>query len=91
MIEIISNPWYSAMIVLITQIGFIYLRTINVIFTATKKMIPSIVTGMGIGMFWLIGIAIGADAILQLKWQPIIAHLLGGAIGTYYGIKSKRT
>ena len=87
--DILVNPWYGAGIVLITQILFIYLRTINVIYTAEKKMVPSILTGVGIGSFWLIGIAIGADAILELKWQPIVAHLSGGVIGTYYGLKGK--
>jgi len=84
--EILSNPYYSALVVLISQIIFIYLRTINVIYTAEMKVRPAIISGVGIGLAWLVSMAIGADSIMKGQVLPIISFLIGGALGTYWGI-----
>ena len=88
--EILTNPYYSAIVVLFTQVIFIYLRTINVIYTAERKLLPAILTGNGIGLAWLVSMSIGADSIMKGEIIPIIAFLIGGTIGTYFGIKKKR-
>lgn len=89
--EYITNSnWLSALVVLITQILFLYFRTLNVIFTAERKMIPTQLTGIAIGACWLLGIAIGVDAVKEMKWQPITAHLIGGVIGTWFAFKSDK-
>lgn len=90
MIEIINSPWLGALVVLITQIIFIYCRTLNVMYVAERKIVASIVTGNLIGIAWLISIAVGANAIMTLQWQPILAHLIGGTLGTYWGFVTKR-
>lgn len=91
MIEIISNPYYAAMVVLISQFVFIYLRTINVIYTSEKRLVPAIVTGNGVALAWLISLAIGGNSIIHGEIIPIIAFLLGGTLGTYFGIKKETT
>lgn len=85
--ELISSPWLAALVVLITQIIFIYFRTLNVIFTSERKILASITTGAAIGIAWLIAIAIGANAIIEMQWQPITAHIIGGGIGTFWAMK----
>ncbi len=85
--ELLFNPWYSSIVVLIIQIIFLYLRTINMIYTVNNNIPGAVLTGLGIGLSWLIGIAIGSNAVLNLEWQPVLAHLVGGTIGTYYGMK----
>jgi len=87
---IVDNPWLGAFIVLITQIVFIYCRTLNVMYVAEKKVLPAIVSGNLIGIAWLISIAVGANAIMTLQWQPILAHLIGGTLGTYWGFKTRK-
>lgn len=87
--HIINNPWLGAIVVLITQIIFIYCRTLNVIYVSEKKVLPSILTGNLIGIAWLVSIAVGANAIMTLQWQPILAHLIGGTLGTYWGFKTR--
>lgn len=87
--QIINNPWLAASVVLITQIVFIYCRTLNVMYVAEKKMVAAIVTGNLIGIAWLISIAVGANAVMSLQWQPVVAHLIGGTLGTYWGFKTK--
>jgi hypothetical protein len=88
--EILENQYLSSLVILITQLIFIYLRTLNVIYTAEKKMIPAILTGNGIGISWLISISIGANAIMHGDLFPILAFLVGGTAGTYFGIKKEK-
>lgn len=87
--EMIDNPNLSAVVILITQFVFIYLRTLNVIYTAEKRVIAAILTGNGIGLVWLISISIGANAVMKGELLPILAFLIGGSVGTYLGIKKE--
>lgn len=87
--DILNNPYYSALVVLISQIIFIYLRTLNVIYTAELKTKPAIISGMGIGLAWLVSMAIGADSIMKGEILPIFSFLVGGALGTYWGIRKE--
>ena len=88
--QITNTPYIAAIIVLLTQIIFLYFRTLNVIYVSEKRILPSIVTGNLIGIAWLISITIGANAIMNLQWQPILAHLIGGSLGTYWGFKTRK-
>jgi len=90
MIEIMKNPWLSSLIVLITQILFVYCRTLNVIYTSDRKLIPTIITGNIIGICWLVTMSMGVSAMLNLQWQPILAHLLGGTAGVVLGFKTDK-
>lgn len=87
--EILNNPYLSALVVLISQIIFIYLRTVNVIYTAERRMLAAILSGNGIGLSWLVSMSIGANSILEGQVLPIIAFLIGGTLGTYWGIKKE--
>jgi hypothetical protein len=87
--EILSNPYLSALVVLFSQIVFIYLRTVNVIYTAEKRLVPAIISGNGIGLAWLVSMSIGANSIMQGEILPIVTFLLGGSLGTYWGIKKE--
>lgn len=85
--EFLSNPWYAAIVVFITQIIFLYLRTLNVIYTSERKVLGTILTGNGVSVSWLISMSIGLNSMFTGAWQPIVAFLVGGTIGTYWGIK----
>lgn len=87
--EILNNSYLSALVVLISQIVFIYLRTVNVIYTAERRMLPAILTSNGIALAWLVSMSIGANSILEGQVLPIIAFLIGGTLGTYWGIKKE--
>ena len=65
--ELLANPWYAAIIVFITQIIFLYLRTLNVIYTAERKVWGTILTGNGVSVSWLISMSIG----LKLRSQVV--------------------
>ena len=88
--SIINNPYLSAVIILISQIVFIFLRTINVIYTSERRLWPAIWSGNGIALAWLVSISIGANSVMQGHILPIMAFLVGGAVGTYLGIKKEQ-
>lgn len=75
-------------VVFFTQIIFIWLRTINISHIAHKRVVASIISGNGIAITWMISTTIGVSALLQGEPLPIIAHLIGGSIGTFIGLKS---
>lgn len=85
--EIMNNPLWSSLIVFASQIVFIYLRTINMIYTADRRIWPSIFTGMGVGLLTLISFSIGVKSVLSGEVIPIVVFLVGGAVGAYLGIK----
>lgn len=85
------NPTVLGFIVLFTQIVFLYLRTLNVKAVARDDMWTAIWTGWGIGISWMVGIAIGANAMMEGHVFPIVMHILGGTIGTYMGMRKKKS
>jgi uncharacterized protein (DUF486 family) len=82
------NPWLASGIILISQIAFIYFRTINVIHTTNKDWKKAILSGWGVGITWLMSVSLGVNSMINMQWQPIVAFLLAGAIGTFIGIKT---
>lgn len=75
------------LIVLVTQIVFVWLRTLNIKQIENNNLLGAIITGNGIGLMWMVGIAIGANAMMEGNWFPILMHLVGGSIGTYLGMR----
>lgn len=85
-----SNPWLSAAIVLITQTIFLWSRTLNIVAISKLQVWRSIWTGIVIGLSWMVAIAIGVDALWTGTIQPIIAHIIGGVIGTWITLRQER-
>ena len=90
MMEYFQNPWIASVAIFITQIAFLYFRTLNLRYVAEGNTIMAILSGNGVGIAWLISTTMGVSAISMLDWQPIAAFLIGGSIGTYYGLKKKK-
>lgn len=78
------------LIVFVAQIIFLWLRTLNIKYTATNNLLGAVLSGVGIGLAWMVGIAVGANSVMEGNIFPIIMHIIGGAIGTYLGMR-KRT
>lgn len=87
--ELLSNPWYAALIAFLTQIAFLYFRTLNVFYTIERKMFGAIWTNIMLSISWLLSMSIGINSMIIGDWQPITAFLLGGTFGTYCGLKKK--
>lgn len=82
---------YNCIVVLISQIVFLWLRTVNVKRVALNQLWPAIFSGTGVGITWLISVSMGVDSLLDIKnkWPVTLCHLIGGAIGTYMGMRKK--
>lgn len=84
---LVTNPWISALIVLISQIIIFYLRTINIIQTVQGKMWLAILSSSGVNLLGLISMAVGVTSLMNGEWQSIVTLLIGGSVGTYFGMK----
>ena len=85
--EILNNPWYASIVIFFTQIFLIYWRTINILFITNKNITGAIWTNNLGAILSLISMSIGVNSIYHSQWVPIIFFLLGGSIGTYFGVK----
>jgi len=86
--ELLANPWYAAVLIFITQILMLYLRTINILYTTNNNIFGAIWSNNGVAITWLLSMTIGMNSVLTGQWQPITAFLIGGSIGTYWGMKN---
>ncbi len=89
--DLIKNPWMAGLAVTISQIIFLYLRTLNVMYTAERKLWGTLITGNGISLAWLFSLSLGANAMIEGQWQPIIGTMVGGTIGVIMSFKTKNT
>lgn len=83
-------------IVFLTQLVFIWFRTLNVKAVADNNIKNVILTGAAVHLAWLVGIAIGASNMYKIitsfnfQFLPIIfSSLIGGLIGSYLAMIKK--
>lgn len=84
--DIIQDPWVAAILIFTTQLLMLYLRTINIIHTTERNILGALWSNNGIALTWLVSMSIGLNSMLTGQWQPIIAFLMGGSLGTYWSI-----
>jgi len=82
---IINHEFWAAFITLVVLIIFIYLRTVNVAAIADRKLWLAVFSGVGIGLSWMISTSLSVTSVIEFKLFPILAHLVGGVLGTYWG------
>jgi len=92
-----DNILVMAIVNFITQVAFIWTRTLNVKAVAGNMMKEALMTGALVHITWLISISLSTYSVVALisdwQWQYIpvpIASLIGGLIGTYFGLKEKQ-
>ena len=76
-------------IVFLTQIAFVFSRTMNVIYTSEHNENMAMITGAVTHITWLLSVGIGVSSVMYLNWTVMTSSLIGGLIGTKYGIKLK--
>jgi hypothetical protein len=84
------SPESQSFIVFLSQIVFVYLRTINVKAISEEKPFMALLSGNAQAITGLISLAIGIYSIIDLNVLPIIAYLLGGSLGIFLAMKSKK-
>ncbi len=85
--ELLANPWYASILVFFTQILMLYFRTVNIFYTTKHDMFGAIWSNNANAIAWLLSMTIGMNSMINGQWQPILAYLIGGSLGTYWGIK----
>lgn len=88
--DLLANPWYAAGIVFITQILMLYFRTINIFYTTKTNVFGAIWSNNANAIMWLMSMTIGMNSMINGQWQPILMYLLGGSLGTYWGVKKEQ-
>ena len=84
------SPEIQSLIVLFSQVVFVYFRTVNVKAVANGNLAIAVLSGNAIGITGLLSMAIGINSIIDGQLLPVLTYLLGGAIGTYLAMKRKR-
>lgn len=79
----------QGMVLFMSQIGFIYFRTLNVYFNSKLDRIGVFWTGVIVHIFWLISIAIGVTAIVKGNYFLVLFSLSGGLLGADRALRSK--
>lgn len=81
----------------LTQLVFIYFRTLNVRYVATGNKWGAVLTGTMVHWAWLVGIAIGVASLTDIivNWRldylpVIIASTVAGGLGTWWGMYRKK-
>lgn len=87
---LLASPLYSSIIVFVSQILFIYLRTINIIYTNDRRLFLSTLTGSVIGFTYLISTAFSLNSILTGDIFTVLAFIIGGVIGNIWGILQEK-
>ena len=87
--NLLQNDYITALIVLVVQFLFLWLRTLNIMYTSEKKLIPTLITGNLVAICMLVGASIGFKTIMEFRIIPLIGHLIGGSLGVIYSFKFK--
>jgi len=88
--SIVDMPLYlQGIILFLSQITFIYFRTLNVYFNSKLARLEVAITGIAIYCTWLIGIAIGAHAIMEGDYILALPGLIGGTLGADLALKNR--
>ena len=80
----------QSLIVFISEIIFLYLKTINIQAISRGKVLPAIVSNSAVSITWLIGVTISINSLLNNHYLPILCFLAGGAIGTYLAMTRQK-
>lgn len=83
----------QSLIVFVSEIIFLYMKTINIQAISKAKVFPAIVSNSAVSITWLIGVTISITSLLNKHYLPILCFLAGGVIGTYLAMmrhKKKR-
>jgi hypothetical protein len=93
-----SDIIFESAVVFLSQLAFLYARTVNIHFIAEGDIKRTLISGGLIHVLWLIAIAIGAKGVLMvmvehdMRYIPVIIFsLIGSLLGCYIGlIRSKK-
>lgn len=88
--QLLSHPIIASLLVLITQVLFLYFRTINVIYASKGNMKGAVLSELAVSICRLLSISIGVNSVLTGDFITAVFYLLGAVIGTWWAMKTTR-
>ena len=87
-----SSVYMECSVVMLSQLIFIFTRTLNIIYTAERKAWASVITNGIISLSFLVTMWLGVGSLedLRHKWPVLICSVIGSSLGTYYGIRLEK-
>ena len=87
---ILNNVCLSSLFVLITQLLFMFFRTINIIHTTNGDIMRSALSNLATTIIALLGTSVGIKSVLEGEWTVVVFYLIGSTIGQILGMKKLR-
>ena len=83
------NIYLQVVILFISQLVFIYFRTLNISAQLEHNRFKLFWTGLFVHVTWLLGITIGVSALLEGTYWLVLVSWLGGSLGADLGLKKQ--
>lgn len=80
------NIYIQCLIVFISQLIFVFFRTINVNANVLKDRFTLFWSGVIVHISWIVSLSLGVNAMLKGNYILILFSVIGGAIGADYGL-----
>jgi len=87
---ILKNELFACIVVLVSQICFLFFRTLNTINVSKNNITGSILTEAATSFCRLLSLALGVNSVINGGIFVMITYIIGAMIGTYWGIKQKK-
>lgn len=81
--------WQQCMLVFISQVAFIYFRTVNVVYVSDKNRWGVFWSGALVNICWLISVSIGVSAIMTGNVWLIVSNVVGGLTGADWAMRRR--
>ncbi len=85
-------PLYTqGIIIFVSNLLFIYFRTRNVMYNATRDRFGVFHSGIAVHITWLCSTSLGVNAMLHGNYILVVLSLAGGLLGADWAITNKFT
>lgn len=81
----------QSIIIFVSNLLFIYFRTRNVMYNATRDRFGVFHSGIAVHITWLCSTSLGVNAMLEGNYILVVISLSGGLIGADWAITNKFT
>jgi hypothetical protein len=88
--EFLAQPIIASLLVLVTQVLFLYFRTLNVIYASSGNLVAAVSSELAVSICRLLSISVGVNSVLTGDFITALFYLLGAVIGTWWAMKTSK-
>lgn len=78
---------YEIILIIVSQFAFVFVRTLNIKYTAHDNLLGAMITGLMINVLWITTTYYGIKAFNENNLLLATAYLSGGQLGIYWGMR----